>query len=309
MIQELLSDTKTTEIIFNDWDEIYIEQNGVLYKRENIFANKNYYLQFINNIAMDLNEDISLKNPFVQGLWQNFRVQIIASHISHAAVQMNLRRIAEQQWTLAKLEELGSISNEQANYISELIHTKKNLLIIGSTGSGKTSFLNAILNACNKTDRCVILEDTSEIRLPNSASTKLITQDKESENLKTVSLEDLLKISLRLRPDRIVVGEVRGREAKNLVLALSTGHNGSMGTLHAKNAKEALARLELLIQMGAPEWNTYSIQKLIYYAFDEVLCITKDEAGNRKLSEICRITGLETNGLLLEPVVLDFFAK
>tara|TARA_B100001248_G_C27398316_1_gene467544 strand:- start:3734 stop:4663 length:930 start_codon:yes stop_codon:yes gene_type:complete len=303
-MEEVLCNVDITEIICNSHENVFIEKNGQLEALANAFSNKNTYNQFVQNILLELDAEISLKNPFVQGKWRNFRVQIVGSKVHAESTTLNLRRLNSKAWSLEDLRQKGMLTKMQKTYLQKLIHNKKNLLVIGSTGSGKTTLLNALLKETKQEERSVILEDTSELLTPNAASIKLITQSKEGESIQKVDLEDLLKVSLRLRPDRLVVGEVRGHEAKNLVLALSTGHAGSMGTLHAHDAKEAISRLELLIQMGAPQWQSTTLRKLIYYAFDEIIAVERQSSGKRCLKEICRITGLEPSGLLLEPIDL-----
>ena len=172
-------------------------------------------------------------------------------------------------------------------------------MIVGPTSSGKTSVLNACLQELSNYERVISIEDTDEIVLPNALSLKLLTQN-DPETLKSlIDQQDLVKQSLRLRPDRIVMGEVRGKEAKDLIMALTTGHQGCIGTLHAKDHKQALWKLETLAQMGAPEWQTSTVQRLIFSGLQALVVLDKTE-GVRRLKGLYKITGLESSGFLFD---------
>jgi pilus assembly protein CpaF len=173
--------------------------------------------------------------------------------------------------------------------------------LIGPTGSGKTAVLNACLAEISKDERVVILEDTDELRCANPLSTKLLSRWDSQKILSEVTLSDLVRLSLRLRPDRLVMGEVRGPEAKDLLMALSTGHRGSLATLHAETAQQALLRLEMLIQLGAPQWSLQAVRQLIHLSLD-VIVVLKMEGRRRRLHGMWRLSSLETFGFTLEPI-------
>ncbi|RYZ78974.1 MAG: CpaF family protein, partial [Proteobacteria bacterium] len=165
-----------------------------------------------------------------------------------------------------------------------------------------TSLINALLQTIPSNERAVVIEDTPEIELPNTSSMKLITREDPQGILKSIDQGQLLKHSLRLRPDRIVMGEIRGGEAKDLLMALATGHGGSFGTLHASDARQALIRLEMLIQMGAPQWNLPAVRRLIHLSLDYILVVEKNAEGKRQFQGIYKICSLEENGFLIEKV-------
>jgi pilus assembly protein CpaF len=154
-----------------------------------------------------------------------------------------------------------------------------------------------------QTDRVVMIEDTSELHSPNSASVKLLTRRDPHGHLRDIHQSDLLKQALRMRPDRIVMGEIRGEEAKDLLMAFATGHTGCMGTLHAETARQALIRLEMLIQLGAPQWGLHAVRTLIWLSLQNIVVVKKDKAGRRVLDGIYRVTALEEFGFLLERTV------
>jgi len=213
-----------------------------------------------------------------------------------------LRRSAPYLWTFDKLsnEKLSSWASSQAiGLLKSLIQEKSNFLIVGPTSSGKTSVLNACLQELPAYERVISIEDSDEIVLPNNVSLKLLTQNDPETLESLIDQQELVKQSLRLRPDRIVMGEVRGKEAKDLLLALTTGHRGCIGTLHAKDHKQALWKLETLAQMGAPEWQTSTVQRLIFSSLQAIVVLDKTEVA-RQLKGLYKITGLESSGFLFE---------
>ncbi len=193
------------------------------------------------------------------------------------------------------------MTRTQQLWFKKLLEDQFNFLIIGPTGSGKTTFLNSLIHEISQDQRLIIIEDTDEIQIQNPLSSKLLARELCPSSLTPVTMSDLVKQSLRMRPDRLVVGEVRSSEAKDLLQALATGHRGSMGTLHAQSAKQALLRLEMLIQMGAPQWSLHSIRQLIQMSLD-YLIVLKDNRLQKGIMEVCKITSHEKFGLLLQKV-------
>ena len=175
------------------------------------------------------------------------------------------------------------------------------LSVLGPSGCGKTTLLNCLLQNIPQKQRVIIIEDTDELSQNSHFSCKLLARTVATETLPIISMQDLIKQSLRMRPDRLVVGEVRGEEAKDLLLALSTGHNGFLGSLHAKSGRDALWRLEMLIQMGAPQWSLNTIRKLIFSSIDYIIVVGKQN-DRRCLLERVRLAGLEDHGFLLENI-------
>lgn len=187
----------------------------------------------------------------------------------------------------------------QAEKLKTFYKDKKSLLIIGPTGTGKTSLVNSLLKLSKPLERIVCLEDTDEIKLPNTLSTKLLTRMDLHKRLQDFELSDLIIQSLRMRPDRLILGEVRGKEAKDLLMTFSTGHKGGIATLHAENPKQALWRLEMLVQMGAPSWSNDGIRRLIKLGIDYVITLGF-EGNKRKLTGIHKIQSLEPTGFLFK---------
>lgn len=297
----LLADNSVSEIIVNGPKDIWFERAGEFHCHHDFFLSDLTYKNFIDRICTEAGAKIDLARPFTNGRWRNFRLHLGCSPLTHCSYHLSLRRMSANPWTLEMLVHEKWCAPEQAHVLRSHIKSYQNALIIGTTGSGKTSVLGACLKELRANERVVILEDTDELPLPNSASTKLLSRLELDETLPEIDLTDLVKQSLRMRPHRIVVGEVRGAEAKDLLLALATGHRGSFGTLHASDSHQALLRLEMLIQLGAPQWSLTAIRQLLFLSVN-VIVVCGMQDGVRKLEGVFKVAALESVGLLLEQI-------
>ena len=295
------------DIIVQGPETIYYETNAGLTKHHDQFLSKRSFQNFIELVIKESGIVVNQKDPFANGKIESFRLHIVVSPICEDTV-LTLRRHNNTIYSLDNLLESQFLSSKQEEWIRNIIDTKKNFLVIGPTGSGKTTFLNALIGEIKSAERLVIVEDTDEIKTNNPIAAKLLSREICPSTLTPITMEDLVKQSLRMRPDRLVIGEVRGQEAKDLLQALATGHTGSMGTLHAHSAKQALLRLEMLIQMGAPQWSLHSIRQLIQMSLDYLIVLNEDRQ-NKGIKEICKITSHESFGLLLENVEMKSFSN
>lgn len=294
-IDQLLLDSEITEILVNQFDQVYYEKQGLLNKSSDRFYSEQTYTAALDRLAQNCGSYLSREKPFIEAQFNNLRVTLIFPEISRGHPLLSIRIQPETRWTLSTLYEKKFFNTFQLSLIENIFNSKKNFLVVGGTGSGKTSFLQALIGNISYSERLVIIEDTQELHLPNPVSASLLTRQDPGGLVVDITMDDLLKRALRLRPDRIVVGEIRGAEARSLLLALSTGHDGSFGSLHAKSVKEALLRLEMLIQMGAPQWSLYSIRKLIALTIQYVFVLEKKE-GQRKVAGIFELNSLEETG-------------
>jgi pilus assembly protein CpaF len=194
----------------------------------------------------------------------------------------------------------GNWATDHSEFVENLVATKKNFLVVGPTGSGKTSVIDACLACVKEHERVLILEDTYELKSPNPVSCKMMTRFDPHGVLPEITTHDLLRSALRMRPDRLVIGEIRGAEAKDYLLAVSTGHSGSFSSLHASQASEALLRLEMLIQMAAPQWNLMAIRRLLMLSVDGFLVLSRRQPGRSNFLGYWRLTSLEESGIILE---------
>lgn len=301
MIDELLTDPTISEILIQGIDNIWIERNGTLIRSQLKFDSELTYHNFLQTIYLESRIRPDLEVPFADGNWRDFRLHLIQPPLSPKGSLLTLRKRSPCNWNLDALAEVGWAPEFAINELKTLISAKKSLLIVGATGSGKTSVLNACLKSINPNERALIIEDTDEIHLSNDISVKLLTRQLEGSDLPSYYQSDLVRHSLRMRPDRIIMGEVRGGEAKDLLLAFSTGHSGGFATLHAESDRQALMRLEMLVQMGAPNWSLHTIRTLIQTSFYAVITVEKKN-GKRQLNSISRLTSLEETGFCLEKI-------
>jgi len=299
-LDALLEDTQTREIVVNGGQEIWIERAGAWLRHPDEFLSETTFHNFVERLCGQAQIKVDLAQPFADGRWREFRVHLGCAPLTQSSFHITLRRLSNSQWTLSKLRELEWATDSQLQVLKDLIEHRKNLLFIGPTGCGKTTALSACLGALAESERVVVIEDTDELPRPNSASTKLLTRP-EANSLPEVDLTTLVRQSLRMRPSRLVMGEVRSGEAKDLLLALATGHSGSFGTLHASDPRQALLRLEMLVQLGAPQWNLQAIRQLIQLSVDALVVCGFDNQ-KRRLEGIFKVAALESFGFLLEPM-------
>jgi pilus assembly protein CpaF len=301
-ISSYLEDDQINEIIILSYDLVWIEKNGKLEKADDHFLSPLTYQQFVERLCQNSGLKLDLEYPCANGSYNGFRIQIVGENLTQGSNLICLRKHPKSPWTLDKLFQNHWCQDFQLEIIKKIIYLKKNFLVVGGTSTGKTSFLNACLNLLSENERVVLIEDTSELNIPNQVSNKLITRFDAQNILPNIDQSELIRQSLRLRPDRLVVGEVRGGEAKDLLMALSTGHEGSFGSLHANSAAQALIRLEMLVQLGAPNWGLHAIRNLISLSLDYVFVLEKKPGCGRRLQAIYRLVSLEQTGFLLEKI-------
>ena len=298
----LLEDESITEIIVNNMNSIFIEKGGTLRRHSDHFFSENSYRNFIDRLCHASHTFITREHPCADGQFGNFRLSVVGDDITGSGVSLTLRRHPKNPWNFDRLLQSQWCKESDISFLKKICEEKSNFLIVGTTGAGKTSVLNSFLSHLPSEERLLIIEDTPEIHMPNQASLRLLTREDPQGILPAIDQCQLVKRTLRLRPDRIVMGEMRGSEAKDFLLALATGHPGSFGTLHAQNAAQALIRLEMLIQMGAPQWNLQAIRRLIQMSLHYIVVAKKTSDGHRRLEGIYKISSLEQNGFLLEPI-------
>lgn len=298
-LQKLIEDSDVTEIIVQGHEHIVFERHGKLELLQDSFLSALTYRNFIFRVMQEAEVRTDFQQPCVDGQWRSFRLHLIQKPLVAYDFHLTLRRQQPIAFTLLDLKDKEMFSNEQKVQLEQIVKTKLNALVIGATGSGKTTLLNALLQEA-KDERIVALEDTKELKMPNKLSVSLLTRFDSQGHLKNFDLGDLLRQSLRMRPERLVVGEIRGGEATQLLMALATGHQGSFGTLHAEDPWQALLRLEMLVQMGAPQWSVLSIRQLIWQSVN-VIIVVEHQHQKRRLKGIYQIASLEPHGFLLEP--------
>lgn len=299
-IDGLLQNSEITEILVNAWNCVYYEIAGRLQKSDDHFFSEQTYHAVLERLAQSCGTYLSREKPFVEAQLQNKRITIIFGEVSRGSPILSIRVQPQSSWTLETLLLNNFLTPAQNELVEAILNKKNNFLVAGNTGSGKTSFMQALINKIN-TERLVIIEDTQELQLPGPLSVSLLTRQDPAQTVTDIHMDDLIKRALRLRPDRLIVGEIRGKEATSLLQALATGHDGSFGSLHAKSAPEALLRLEMLIQMGAPQWHVNSIRRLISMTVQYIFVVEKNNS-QRRLKSIFEISSLEESGLTLTEI-------
>lgn len=285
------------EIIINSPSSIWIEDGEGFKRSHENFLSEKTYKNFVFRLLEESGMQVDINKPCRDGKWKEFRIHVISPPLTYDYPQICLRKQTRKLFSLEALKEKSWATADQIEFIKKMVQEKENFLLVGNTSTGKTTVMGACLNEVRK-ERVVVIEDTDEIPLPNPLSTKLLTRENAS-NLKTYDQSDLIKQSLRMRPDRLILGEVRGGEAKDFLLTLSTGHKGCFCSLHANDPQHSLMRLEMLVQMGAPQWDLQLIRRLIFSSIKYIMILEKSKK-KRFLEGIYKITSLEKFGFLVE---------
>ncbi|MBN8555878.1 MAG: CpaF family protein [Deltaproteobacteria bacterium] len=293
-ILDYLDDDSVTEILINAHDSIYIEREGKLSKTDSQFEDFDALFAAIRNIAQFVGRRINEEDPILDArLPDGSRIHIVIPPCAKDGIYMAIRKFGSKPIQVKDLIAKGALSVEMARFLHIAIQLKKNLIVSGATSSGKTTLLNAVSGFIPPDQRIVVIEDASELQLqqPHMLRMEVLKNDRVH-----IEIRDLVKSSLRLRPDRIVIGEVRGPEALDLLQAMTTGHAGSMSTLHANNPKQALSRLETLIMMNKLEIPLLAIRSQIASAIQIVLQANRLRDGSRRITHISELVGLDESG-------------
>lgn len=303
VIQPLLEDKSVTEIMINSSDEIFIERDGRVCQLDIKFESPEKLENIIQSIVSKVNRVVNEASPIVDArLLDGSRVNVVLPPLALKGPAMTIRKFPDKPLTIEKLIEIGSLTREAAAMLEKLVKAKYNIFVSGGTGSGKTTFLNALSNFIPQSERIITIEDSAELQLYNIKNlVSLETRNANSEGKGEVPIRDLIKTSLRMRPDRIVVGEVRGAEALDMLQAMNTGHDGSLSTGHANTTKDMLSRLETMVLSAAP-LPVEVIRKQITAALDIIIHLGRIRDGSRKVLEISEVTGFSGGEVALNPL-------
>jgi len=293
-IWHLLKDEKISEVMINSYNEIWVEISGKVHKTEARFADQDALIAAVTNIAQSVNRRIDEENPRLDARLPNgYRIHAVIPPCSRKGVTVAIRKFSTHQFTFQDYIRFGTLTGTVAQFLKVCSHLGKNILVSGGTGSGKTSLLGAMCSYIPKGQRIIVIEDASELRVEYEHVVFFETKMADTEGKGEVSIRDLLKSSLRLRPDRIIVGEVRGAEALELINAMNTGHKGCLGTIHANSCHDAIIRLEALAQGADSKLSDKALQHQLSSAIDLVLQVSRYPDGSRKLAQIAEVTGIE----------------
>jgi pilus assembly protein CpaF len=304
-IEELLRDYEITDILVNGSGQVYIERNGRLELTDVRFRDDKHVLQIIQRIASGVGRRIDESAPMLDArLPDGSRVNAIIPPLALDGPAVSIRRFGAKPLDIERLIELGSIAKEMAQFLEACVRCKTNVLISGGTGTGKTTLLNVLSRWIPLGERVVTIEDAAELILQRDHVVRLETRPPNIEGKGEVTQRDLLRNSLRMRPDRIVIGEVRGAEALDMLQAMNTGHEGSMTTVHANTTRDALRRVENMVSMAGLNFPVHVIRQQITSALDLVIHIGRLTGGRRKIVAISEVTGMEGDTVCLQDLFL-----
>lgn len=303
VLQELIDSDDVTEIMINGIDNIFIEKGGRIYKWDKCFESKEKLEDVIQQIVAKCNRTVNEASPIVDARLENgSRVNIVLAPIALNGPIVTIRRFPSNPITMTDLLNFGSITMQAASELEKLVIAGYNIFISGGTGSGKTTFLNALSHYIPKSERIITIEDSAELQIQGIANlVRLETRNANVEGTREISIRDLIKSSLRMRPDRIIVGEVRGSEAIDMLQALNTGHDGSLSTGHANSSKDMLARLETMVLMGM-DLPLAAVRRQIASGVDIIVHLGRLRDKSRRVLEISEIIGYEDGEIITQPI-------
>jgi pilus assembly protein CpaF len=304
-IQELVEDPAVTEIMVNGPQNIFFEKQGRIHRWEGQFQSEERLMDILQQIVAKHNRVINLSSPIVDSrLEDGSRVNIVLFPISIDGSALTIRKFPEHPLTMQQLIQMGALSEEAAELLKKLVRAKYSIIVSGGTGSGKTTFLNALSQYIPNDERIITIEDSAELQIqeiPNLV--RLETRNSNTEGVAAITIRDLIRSALRMRPDRIIVGECRGAEAFDMLQALNTGHDGSLSTVHANSGQDLLSRLEMMVLMGM-DLPLGAIRKQIASGVDIIVHLGRLRDKSRRVLEISEVDRMENGEILLNPLYI-----
>jgi len=302
-IQSLLDDPEISEVMVNGPKHIYVERRGKLVKTDITFENDEAVLHVIEKIIMPLGRRIDNDSPTVDArLPDGSRVNAVISPCAIDGPSITIRKFQKDKLTVQQLIDYGSLTQNMADFIRACVVSRLNIIISGGTGSGKTTLLNVLSGFIPEEERVVTIEDAAELRLQQDHVVRLETKPPNSEGKNAVPIRELVRNSLRMRPDRIIVGECRGGEALDMLQAMNTGHDGSLTTLHANAPRDAISRLETMTLMSGMDLPVRIIREQIASAIDLIIQQTRLKDGSRKVTSITEVSGMEGETIVMTDI-------
>lgn len=304
LLDAIIHDETITEVMINGPDHVFVEQNGRVRRIPESFESEQKLEDIIQRVVGMAGREVNQANPIVDTrLPDGSRVNVVLPPISLKGAIVTIRKFSKEPMTIQKLIEYGSITKEIADVLELLVKAKYNIFICGGTGSGKTTFLNAVAHYIPKDERIITIEDSAELQIEGIDNlVSLETRNANTAGAGAVTIRDLIRSALRMRPERIVVGEVRGAEALDMLQAMNTGHDGSLSTGHANSTKDMLSRLETMVLTGAEGLPLDAVRQQIGSAIDIIIHLSRLRDRSRKTMEITEVTGYEDGKILLNPL-------
>lgn len=304
LLDTIIKDDTITEVMINGPDHVFIEQNGRLFKLDKKFESQRKLEDVIQRIVGLAGREVNQANPICDTrLPDGSRVNVVLPPIALCGPTLTIRKFSKTPMTIEKLIEYGSITREIADKLELLVRAKFNIFISGGTGSGKTTFLNALSNFIPRDERVITIEDSAELQITKIDNlVSMETRNANASGAGQITIRDLIKSSLRMRPERIIVGECRGGEALDMLQAMNTGHDGSLSTGHANSTEDMLSRLETMVLQGAAGLPLEAIRQQIASAVDIIIHLSRLRDKSRKTMEITEVVGYENGRVALNPL-------
>ena len=302
-LEPLLKDDSITDVLVNGHEMVFVERNGLLERVSTQFQNEKHLLRIIQKIVSAVGRRIDESSPFVDArLADGSRVNAIVAPLAIDGSLLSIRKFSKKPISIQRLIELGSMPEVVADVLRAIVESRRNVLISGGTGSGKTTMLNALSSFIDQRERIVTIEDSAELQLQQEHVARLETRPPNIEGKGEVTQRDLVKNALRMRPDRIIVGEVRAGEAFDMLQAMNTGHDGSMTTVHANSPRDSLSRVEQMIGMSGIDISSTSSRAQIASAVNVVLQVSRLADGRRKIVSLSELTGMEGGTVSMQEI-------
>lgn len=304
ILDSIMKDAQITEVMINGPEDVFVEKAGALSRLEQKFENEKQLEDIIQKIVGQAGREVNQANPIVDTrLADGSRVNVVLPPVSLNGATVTIRKFSKSPMTIQQLLKYGSLTNETAHVLELLVRAKYNIFISGGTGSGKTTFLNAVSHYIPHDERVITIEDSAELQIEGIDNlVRLETRNANASGSGAVTIRDLIKSSLRMRPERIVVGEVRGGEALDMLQAMNTGHDGSLSTGHANSTTDMLSRLETMVLQGSEGLPLEAIRQQIASAVDIIIHLSRLRDKTRRTMEISEITGYEDGKIQVNPI-------
>jgi len=304
-IEKLVRDPAISEVMVNAPDLVYYEENGIIYKSRIHFRDDDHIMRIVQRIIAPLGRRVDESSPYVDArLPDGSRVNVIIPPIAYEGPVITIRKFLGDKYTVNDLVAVGTLNDQVADFLAKAIRARLNIVISGGTGTGKTTLLNALSAFIGERERIITIEDPAELRLQQEHVIGLEVRPPNIEGKNEVTQRDLVRNALRMRPDRIIVGEVRGAEAFDMMQAMNTGHEGSLTTIHANSPRDALARIENMVLMAGYELPISAIREQIASAIHLIVQISRFSDGTRRIVSVTEITGQEGNTISMQDLFL-----
>jgi pilus assembly protein CpaF len=302
-LERLLADDTITEVMVNGPNEIWIERQGRLYETTVRFNDDSHLRRIINKMVAQVGRRIDESSPMVDArLPDGSRVNAIIPPLSLSGPLVTIRKFSKRRLTLEDMTAIGTLSDESVEFLRRGVNAELNILISGGTGTGKTTLLNALSASIPEADRIVTIEDAAELKLNQQHVLRLEARPKNIEGEGEIPIRELLRNSLRMRPDRIIVGEVRGAEALDMLQAMNTGHDGSLSTVHSNSPRDALHRIETMVLMAGFDLPIRAIRQQVSSALDLIVHLDRLEDGSRRVTAVTEVQRMESDVITLQDI-------